>query len=1009
MASRLLSLFGTPSLDEGGASTPIALPFERRSQLVAVLALRRAWVPRAEIAALLWPEQPDKLAFTNLRKTLFRLQDVPWGAALEVQGTRALRYDAATDVHDFERALRSKRLDDAIALVRGPLLAGFDDDANEPWTAWLRFERQRLQSAWRAAVLEHLASATLDDAAALALSARLLEADPLDEAALRVHLARLGAAGQAARARQVYREFARRLHDELGIEPGAELQALHDGLAHEASAPRDRPAVAAPAAADSAESGFIGRVAERRRLGEWLTQGKTRLVCLTGPGGIGKTRLAQRVMQDVAPQFADGAVFVRLEDVGTEDDLWTRVAREADIALHGREAALQQLCEALQERPRLLVLDNFEQLVEAAPALETLLAACPRLTLLVTSRVRLALPSEQLLPLEGLPCPAEEDVDQVEGFDAVRLFVAAAQRVEPGLLPGSEAAALVEICRLVDGLPLALELAASWTRVLSCEAIAAELRAGTELLRDSGSGHSARHASIEQVFEQSWQRLAPTEAEALARLSVFQGGFTVEAVRAVARTPLPVLGSLVDKSLLRKDGSRLSLHPLVQQLAAARLGQAAAQVRAAHAAYFHQLLVQLRVGCERGERSALQTVDHEFDNCKLAWRWALAEGDAGSLRRMNAALQDFVHQRARYQEGLALVHEALEAARARGDATLHALMQAWAAFHEFRLGRHEQAGVDATAALEASRRTRDAETRLVALKTLGSRAWATGEFEAARRWMQQAVEQAEAGGFEHERAPLLENTALVEKYLGNYDEALRLSLEAQAQYRRNGDVARLAMCMSNLGSFYMFIHDTGAAATHLQQALQLSEEHGLVTVRAFTLANLVELGLKTGDHDAARRHAERALEVCRGTGLRSLSGWLTVQLARLAAQRHELDAARTLLAEATQLALELNVRTVQAAALLAFAELLEAQGDGVAGRRVLAFAVAQPALSAPDRDELRVEWARRVAPDSAPDNAADPWPGLTLDALLQRIVDEAPRGHDALRSALGAATAAPIR
>ena len=230
MAVRL-QLFGSPTIECDGA--PVALPFERRSQLVVLLALRRAWVGRAELAAMLWPDQAPKLAFSNLRKTLFRLQGLRWGDRLEAQGG-SLRFEADTDVLAFEQALREQRPADALALHRGTLLAGFDDDANEAWTGWLHFERDRLHAAWRAAALDHLNGA--DAAEGIGLSARLLEADPLDESALRANMALLARAGQTARARQVYREFVARLADELGIAPGPELQALHNALGKAAGA-----------------------------------------------------------------------------------------------------------------------------------------------------------------------------------------------------------------------------------------------------------------------------------------------------------------------------------------------------------------------------------------------------------------------------------------------------------------------------------------------------------------------------------------------------------------------------------------------------------------------------------------------------------------------------------------------------------------------------------------------------------------------------------------------------
>ena len=227
-----LTLFGAPTIVYGGTS--VALAFERRTQLLVYLAMKRTWVGRAELAALLWPDQDSKLAYTNLRKALFRLQRFPWANAIEGQGS-ALRFEADTDVLAFENALRERRSTEALPLFRGALLAGFDDDSNEAWSGWLSFERDRLQSAWRSAAQEQLAG-EIEAIEAIDLAARLLDADPLDEAALQAYMRWLARAGQVARARQAYREFVARLADELGLEPGAELTALHDSTRHPGSA-----------------------------------------------------------------------------------------------------------------------------------------------------------------------------------------------------------------------------------------------------------------------------------------------------------------------------------------------------------------------------------------------------------------------------------------------------------------------------------------------------------------------------------------------------------------------------------------------------------------------------------------------------------------------------------------------------------------------------------------------------------------------------------------------------
>ncbi|MGH6609597.1 MAG: ATP-binding protein, partial [Burkholderiaceae bacterium] len=507
MTVRLL-LLGSPTVEYGGKS--FALSFERRHQLLVFLALKNAWVGRAELAAMFWPEQESKLAYTNLRKTLHRLQSLPWAAGIESQ-SGALRFEADTDVAAFESALREQRFAEALRMRRGELLAGFNDDQSEAWTNWLSFERDRLRRAWRDAALSHLNS-DIDAADGVELSARLLGADSLDEAALRAHMSWLERAGNSSRARQAYREFVLRLEDDLGLTPSAELQALHDSLGTAARA----VSPIAPTAAPMADADFVGRTVELRRIATLMAQDDCRLLCVLGPGGVGKTRLARRVLTDVAPNFADGAVFVPLEDIASSNELGERLARELGIGLVGKKATLDQVIEFLRQRQMLLVFDNFEHLVAEASILNKLLEACPRLKIIVTSRARLTVANEWLLPLEGLPCPEIEDQDNIESFDAAKLFVQAAQRVEPTLVPSAEATSIVEICQLVEGLPLALQLAAAWTRVLSCDAIAAELRQGTELLHADDPAYPPRHASIEKIFDQSWRLLGPTERAVLA-------------------------------------------------------------------------------------------------------------------------------------------------------------------------------------------------------------------------------------------------------------------------------------------------------------------------------------------------------------------------------------------------------------------------------------------------------------------------------------------------------------
>lgn len=975
MTVRLL-LFGSPTIEYGGDS--LALPFERRSQLLVFLALKRSWVGRAELAALLWPEQDTKLAYANLRKTVFRLQSVRWSAPIEAQGA-ALRTEVETDVSDFERALQEQRIADALLLRRGELLAGFDDDGNEAWSSWLNFERDRLRVGWRTAALDRLAAA-IDPGEGIALSKRLLEADPLDEAALRHSMAWLARAGQASRAREIYRDFSVRLSEELGLTPGAELKTLHDSIGAASAAAPATPTVAA------FDDGFVGRTVELRQIAAMLSKDDCRLLCVTGPGGVGKTTLARRVIDELAGSFVDGAAFVPLEDIAEIGELGGQLARELDIPLSGSGDPIEQVIGYLRDRQMLLVLDNFEHLAAGASILERLLAGCTRLKFLVTSRVRLALASERLLPLVGLPCPEAEDEDRIEAFDAARLFVRAAQRVEPALVPSVEAAAIVDICRQVEGLPLALELAAAWTRVLSCDAIAAELRQGAELLHATDAAQPARHASMDVVFEQSWRLLSPVERDALARLTAFHGGFSAEAARDVAGASLPVLAALADKSLLRKEQLRIHLHPLVQQLASVRLGAGdeRSATEQAHARYFNDLLHQLRRPVENGDRNALAQVDAEFENCRLAWRWAATHHDAQALANGVHALTHYCDHRSRLEEGLSLLREALACLSAHEDPKLVAMLLGKAAHMEYRLDRYADAMATATRGLEILRGAPEADAQAQCLKVIGTCELRLGRLQEARRHFEQSLKLAPACSDLRHRPAILSSLALVQKSLGNYGEALRLSLEALEQQRGLGDVASEALSLNNLAALHIEQQEYASAGEYLNPALVLCDRHGLVTTRVYVLANLTGVAMNTGETAAAEEYARRAMEHAQAIGNRFVVSYMRMQFVRFALRRGDLGAARAELRSGMELAIEVGRPALLLEGLTCLAEILAAQGEAGCAHMVATFAANHPSTGPLERDVLR-RYLQRL---SATDEGQMAWPGLSLDELTHRIVVE---------------------
>jgi predicted ATPase/DNA-binding SARP family transcriptional activator/Flp pilus assembly protein TadD len=993
-----LSLFGAPAVAAGDGL--IALPFERRTQLVVYLAVKRAWVSRAELAARLWPEQETKLAYTNLRKALHRLQSFAWADRIESRG-HTLRFAARSDVHEFEQALRERRLADALALYRGPLLAGFDATGNDEWTSWLAFERDRLQSAWRGAAQQYLAG-DCDAAEAVDLGARLLSADPFDEDALKSYIDALSRTGQVARARQVYRDFVQRLQADLGVAPSAELKAIHDALGVSAPAGTVAPRLLE-------DDGFVGRTVELRRAVSLLTQDDCRLLTVTGPGGVGKTRLAQRVVRECASLFEDGATFIALEDLATADELGGRLAGELGIALKGRADAFDQVVDALRAHHALLVLDNFEHLVDAAPRLERLFAACPRVKAVVTSRVRLGLGTEWLLPLTGLPVPEPEDVGEIESFDAVRLFDAAARRVDPGFDATSEPEQMIAICRAVDGLPLALELAAAWTRVLSCRDIAAELQRSGELLQSTDGSRPARHASIQAVFEQSWQLLAESERQALARLSVFRGGFSASAARAVGGVALPVLAALVDKSLLHKEGSRCFLHPLVHQFAHAKLRQLldAEDGVSAHGQHFLAHLVNASDRISHADPEALREIDTEFENIRAAWQFGVSTRAADSLARAAYGLMCYCDHRGRRLEGFELLQQALSCESVSTDPQALSALAAPAAWLAYRLDRYAEA--EALALKAMSSRTTNARRSggglLVyrAATVLGATCLRQGRSDEARDWLRQALDVATKEGDPINVASALDNLGLIMRTRGELDDALQLYRQALLKHREVGDAGGAAICLNNQGVVHILRSELTAAQQVLQEARQLCERHGLPSTRCMVEVNLANVALKLDRAEQAAQHARKALEVSAQTGQRGSGVEARYALVRAALAQGDLATARSELSAAMAVAIAIGRQELLVHGIWLFAELLAAQGEQEVAGRALALALQQPALVGSERQQAELQLRSWGEPSAARTD----WTGPPVGELVHRIVTESAVAYGPLIAALGAISTLP--
>ncbi|RPI78267.1 MAG: NACHT domain-containing protein, partial [Chloroflexi bacterium] len=411
-------------------------------------------------------------------------------------------------------------------------------------------------------------------------------------------------------------------------------------------------------------SPFIGRVEELAEITSRLNDPECRLLTIAGPGGIGKTRLAAQACMQLADAFPDGVYFIPLQPLNHIDFLTPTLVEALGMCCFTTEDPRIQLFGHLKKKRALLVLDNFEHLMDGASFLSDILMESETVKLLVTSREVLNLQEEWIFLVEGLKVPESLDVEGIEEYSAVRLFDEVARRVQPGFSLAQNLECVVHICQYLQGMPLAVEIAAAWLKTLPCRILAQEIRSDLNLLVSTKRDVPERHRSMRAVFEHSWRQLTEPEKDIFSRLSVFQGSFEYEAAQKVAGADLFSLQAFTDKSLLRVSGSgRYIIHELLRQYLVEKLCDQCGTynpVRDLHCDYFAEFMLRQERRLKGSEqKSALAEIDAELDNLRHAWSWAVEQEKRDMLGKLIEGLFLYYQMRSLVREGLELFRKAI--------------------------------------------------------------------------------------------------------------------------------------------------------------------------------------------------------------------------------------------------------------------------------------------------------------------------------------------------------------
>ncbi|HET7090226.1 MAG TPA: tetratricopeptide repeat protein, partial [Anaerolineae bacterium] len=901
---------------------PVEIPLRAAQSLLAYLMLTPGTAHRREqLAGLLWPDMPESNAKGNLRHTLWRIRKALGECDYLLADDITVAFDATTE-YWLDAALVARRVeadasaDDLMRTVSaygGDLLPGFYDE-------WVVLERQRLQAAFEdkmALLMDRLVEAGRWQEI-LEWAERWIALGHTPEAAYRALIIAHASRGDVSSAAAAYKRCVEALREELGVEPSAQTRVVFERLSKGEVLPGE--ALPEPVGIvkrrrsnlPSQLSSFIGRERELEEVRRLLSE--SRLVTLTGPGGVGKTRLSLQVGADVGAEYPHGVWLVELAPLSSPALVPQTVATTLGVREEPGYPLIKTLTDFLRPKALLLIVDNCEHVIEACAQLaETLLRACPNMKILATSREALRITGETSFLVPSLSLPDVRPwpgVEMLAPSEAARLFIERAVAVKPDFsVTDANALAVAQICHRLDGIPLALELAAARARAMTVEHIATRLDDRFRLLTGGSRTALPRHQTLSALIDWSYGLLSEAERALFRRLSVFAGGFTLQATESVCKGEgieedqiFDLLLHLVDKSLViagQQNGeTRYRMLETIREYAREQLLAAGeeARVRGEHLDFFVRIAEEAEPRLyDAGQVAWMDRLEAEHDNLRAALAWSLGGGQAGAETglRLAGALGHFWFVRGYWSEGREWLERTLAKAGSGVSTRAKALYRAgFIAYHQ---ADPERTAALAKESLALCREAGDQEGLAFSFVLMGEAAWSQGDMRQAEALYKDSLALFREVGHKWGMLYAVIELAWIAYHYDNFEQAKALAEECLALSRELGDKWSIANSLNVLGRVVRVQGDYERAEALHKESLALSRELGVRLEIGYTLGNLGRVARDQGDYERAVALYEQRLALFRELGAEVLIAWSLRGLGTVAWRQGDYRRATTLL------------------------------------------------------------------------------------------------------------------